>query len=502
MAKVAEQASPFWWEVFPADARWHGVFQGGGAKGVAYGGSLLAMKAESQWFCSVAGSSAGALTAALIAAGFTPDEMIQMTEEMLASVGPDTLLDHLFHMTPVVRRFTRYDARGLERNLELRLREGVERHGGQGTGDVTFADLDSSTGISLNVLGLDATLGRPIPFCVERTPFVSVSAAVASSCAIPLVFPPRYVELDSHSAFDFPPLRRVVDGGAWANFPMFIYQDEGFRAFFDLPSLPADRKVIGFVLGLGTPPLAAAPKRFIVDPYKIFDPLRIEIVMKRYDRDELEDDDAKDQSPAVAVEDDDDHISLRENLRWRLGLLKRAVPSLSVLGLVVIMYLILIVNGITAVGSSRWWFAALCAIGVVLLTGISLAVWRIVRSLSREGLDTLRSLVGLATTPAVWAGLMPHVTIIWVPTSGLGTTEFRPGNKRTERAIHNATETCSEQLREALKGATFYQINTKAFRESLAEISVPDLSLDIIPTYSSGLGSSRRAHPRSVSRPE
>lgn len=49
-----------------------GVFEGGGAKGVLYVGALEAMAERNLWFSAVAGSSAGAITAALIASGMGP----------------------------------------------------------------------------------------------------------------------------------------------------------------------------------------------------------------------------------------------------------------------------------------------------------------------------------------------------------------------------------------------------------------------------------------------
>lgn len=56
-------------------ARVDGVFQGGGALGTAYVGALRALADANIWFARVAGNSAGAITAALIAAGFTAREI-------------------------------------------------------------------------------------------------------------------------------------------------------------------------------------------------------------------------------------------------------------------------------------------------------------------------------------------------------------------------------------------------------------------------------------------
>lgn len=52
-----------------------GVFEGGGALGAAYAGALAAMQEQNIWFYRVAGASAGAITAALIAVGYTAQEI-------------------------------------------------------------------------------------------------------------------------------------------------------------------------------------------------------------------------------------------------------------------------------------------------------------------------------------------------------------------------------------------------------------------------------------------
>lgn len=52
-----------------------GIFEGGGALGAAYPGTLRALEDEGLWFARVAGTSAGAILAGLIAAGFTAREL-------------------------------------------------------------------------------------------------------------------------------------------------------------------------------------------------------------------------------------------------------------------------------------------------------------------------------------------------------------------------------------------------------------------------------------------
>jgi predicted acylesterase/phospholipase RssA len=90
--------APRWWEAQQLKEQWNGVFQGGGAKGVAYVGVLQAVLEAKCWFRATAGSSAGAITATMIAAGIHPDDM----DEAAATTGRDpasTAIPELSHST-------------------------------------------------------------------------------------------------------------------------------------------------------------------------------------------------------------------------------------------------------------------------------------------------------------------------------------------------------------------------------------------------------------------
>ena len=66
--------------------RCNGVFKGGGAKGVAYVGALEACAQFDLHFDAVAGSSAGAITAVLVASGFDATELRSLMPEALATI--------------------------------------------------------------------------------------------------------------------------------------------------------------------------------------------------------------------------------------------------------------------------------------------------------------------------------------------------------------------------------------------------------------------------------
>ena len=55
----------------------YAIFEGGGAKGIAHIGALRALEDEKLALLGVAGTSAGAIVAALVAVGYKPDELFK-----------------------------------------------------------------------------------------------------------------------------------------------------------------------------------------------------------------------------------------------------------------------------------------------------------------------------------------------------------------------------------------------------------------------------------------
>ena len=68
-----------------------GIFEGGGTLGTAFIGSLLALHRNGIWFKRVAGNSAGAITAALIAVGYNANELDWLTAPPNTRSKPDSI---------------------------------------------------------------------------------------------------------------------------------------------------------------------------------------------------------------------------------------------------------------------------------------------------------------------------------------------------------------------------------------------------------------------------
>jgi predicted acylesterase/phospholipase RssA len=219
-----------------------GVFEGGGAKGVTYIGALRATLQLRAWFGSVAGASAGAITATLIAAGLTIEELETETS---------TVFDHLTvpSITAGLGRlrgnFGYLDTEGVRSWLEALLRRQVERFGVQAAGSVTFSELYAATGIELIVVAADVSRGRQVVFSAFDCPGTQVADAVLASSSIPFAFAPRELLVPGAGG---PRTHTVVDGGVWQNFPMFVYRDRSFRRWSGRPESVAEARVVGYLL--------------------------------------------------------------------------------------------------------------------------------------------------------------------------------------------------------------------------------------------------------------
>ncbi len=180
--------------------------------------------------------------------------MHQHTECLLASIQPASYADRLLAHVPGLKTLVRYDSVGLERQIEALLRGAVSAEFGAAvvTDTVSFSQLYQATGLGLYVVATDSTSALPVLFCHETTPNLSVSAAVVASCALPVAFEPRYGLVTDPATFSrgyatTSPLRRLQDGGVWANFPAFVFTDEAFRRFHGLPELSGEF-ILGFTL--------------------------------------------------------------------------------------------------------------------------------------------------------------------------------------------------------------------------------------------------------------
>ncbi|MFW2333608.1 patatin-like phospholipase family protein [Ilumatobacter sp.] len=221
------------------------VFKGGGAKGICYAGALEECERWEIEFAEVAGASAGAITATLVACGYTAEDMIEMMPEALDAIGS----------VPIALAMVgRPGLLGNEKLYEF-LRDAIWRRlhpdSEEAPHDCTFGEIERITSVSLYVITLDLATRQPIVFCPKLTPDSPVAAAVVASSAIPVAFPAARLEVDNH-------VHRLVDGGTWSNYPAFVFLDDDFRTCSGLE--PTARPTIGFILDDETSDEPRAPE--------------------------------------------------------------------------------------------------------------------------------------------------------------------------------------------------------------------------------------------------
>ncbi|PSL43180.1 NTE family protein [Salsuginibacillus halophilus] len=234
------------------------VFAGGGVKAVAFIGALRAMEQKNLSMNRVAGTSAGALTAALVKAGYTSDELL----EIVKNTDPNALLDapfparlcRLTHWLSVYWRLGLYKGEALEEWIEELLAKKMVR---------TFRDLPEG---SLRIVASDLSAGRfmVLPDDLKEYGYnpdtFPIAKAVRMSCALPYFFEPVKLKQGRGRCV------YVVDGGVLSNFPLWLFKNEQEKL---------RRPLIGFQL---KPEIDAAARRPIenaVEMYKsLFETMR------------------------------------------------------------------------------------------------------------------------------------------------------------------------------------------------------------------------------------
>lgn len=205
------------------------VFEGGGVKGVGLAGAYATLESHGYDPQNVAGASAGAITAALVAAGYTADEL----RDIVFGLDFRQFQDRGFEdYVPLVRRTTSilldlgiYEGRRFEEWIGEQLSaKGVETFGDLVCGD----EQDPRWRWKLQVVVSDVTthellvLPRDAHKLGAKPDELGVAAAVRMSMSIPIFFEP--VTWPNPETGE---KHVLVDGGMLSNFPVWIYDADG-----------------------------------------------------------------------------------------------------------------------------------------------------------------------------------------------------------------------------------------------------------------------------------
>lgn len=248
------------------------VFQGGGARGMVLVGAYQEFVHRGRTPGRLLGTSAGAITAALIAAGYTPDEMLAALEEreddrpvfakfmgepppftqdeirtgavraLLRNIrlnflpaAVDDRVDEFIterlakdplarHLVALVERGGWYSADRFRTWLETRFDSGLCQGEQRQFSLLTLAQFFAATQVELSVVASDTTDGRLLVLNHNTAPDCPLVWAVRMSMSIPLLWDEvlwqadwgTYLgrELTGHA---------IVDGGVLSNFPLELF---------------------------------------------------------------------------------------------------------------------------------------------------------------------------------------------------------------------------------------------------------------------------------------
>jgi NTE family protein len=296
------------------------VFEGGGAKGFVLVGAYQEFTQRGHTPGRLLGTSAGAITAVLMAAGYTPDEILTALNErvngvsvMSAFLGEpapftpeqvcDSAIRKLFgevditfiprfvedkldnalvqliannssgrHLFAFVERGGWFGADAFVTWLEAKLDSGTWRDGQRAFSKMTLAEFYAATQVELAVVASDTSWERMLVLNHRTAPQCPLVMAVRMSMSIPLlwdevVWQPSwgpYLETDINKHI-------IVDGGMLSNFPIELFlSDEPEVVHVMGPKQHTN--VLGFIID-ETLPVSPLP----VEPNAILMPVEINI---------------------------------------------------------------------------------------------------------------------------------------------------------------------------------------------------------------------------------
>lgn len=191
------------------------VFSGGGVKAFAFAGAIEVLEKAGYRFKRLGGTSAGAIVAALLAAGYTSDEI----KKHMEALEPALLLDRkadgfrfpFFKWLKLYWRMGLFSGNAFEKWMkQLLLAKGVD----------TFADLPSG---ALSIIVSDISRGEMVvlpdnldQYGIDPNTF-SVARAVRMSCSLPFFFEP--IALYNQKGEKC----LMIDGGILSNFPLWLF---------------------------------------------------------------------------------------------------------------------------------------------------------------------------------------------------------------------------------------------------------------------------------------
>lgn len=219
------------------------IFEGAGIRGLAYCGALMEMDDRHllQNIQRVAGTSSGAITAALLAVGYTPQEIFELIGNTNFAKFNDGGGFFIGGTLRLFRRMGYYKGQRFTKWMEKCISAKV------GHADITFMQLhehhlQSNQYKELIVTATCMNHQKAEYFSYLNYPNMRVVDAVRASMAVPLYFEPLVIN-DNGGVVDVKNYEDkdhvLLDGGFLSNFPIWVFDDS---TQFDCSS----KQTIGF----------------------------------------------------------------------------------------------------------------------------------------------------------------------------------------------------------------------------------------------------------------
>ncbi len=199
--------------------------EGGGIKGIAYGGAMAELENRGilRKIIRVAGTSAGAIQASLLAVGYSAEEI----SEIIATTPIESFNDDGFINKGTKRLINEYGWFRGEEFLSTMENLILNR---TGNANLTFAQLHelakSYPFRDLYVVGADLSDQKTVVFSYENYPDMRIADAVRISMSIPLYYKALWVNPKGKIIANPSPednCHLFVDGGILMNFPINIF---------------------------------------------------------------------------------------------------------------------------------------------------------------------------------------------------------------------------------------------------------------------------------------
>ncbi|MFL6465554.1 MAG: patatin-like phospholipase family protein, partial [Bryobacteraceae bacterium] len=229
---------------------------------MALAGAYEAAAAAGVHFAEVAGTSGGAIVAALIGAGASPKQItallsgldfnnfVRPPEESESTGGfGQTLLNTLLSVpftpeTTAAGTYLRFGGLHSSSYIEQWMEEKLAQLLPYKKRPIRFSDLPVPT----YIVATDLLAAKVKVWSANKTPEESVAFAVRASCSIPFFFQPvRQGE------------NRYVDGGILSNLPTFVFHDEGRG------NRPTPNRVLAFGLSADVEPYLTWSSKELID---------------------------------------------------------------------------------------------------------------------------------------------------------------------------------------------------------------------------------------------